>query len=304
MTHFVVLVIGDDVEGQLAPYHEFECTGEDNQYVQNIDRLPEARADFEKYEDDKTRPLADFIEGWYGAEKIGPNDQPDLAGKHKFGWVRVAPDGAVLEFIDRTNPNKKWDYWRVGGRWGDYFVLREGATGTRSETAWEREEGRQRVLAEERLSGRAHADSALKRDIDWEAMAAERRRDAEQAWAAWEASPRKSIATADFEYGIEVTPEADARWKAHIEAGHSRDTFTWDLVSDLETAEQYVDRRTRRAGVTRAVVIDGQWLERGRAGWFGMFDDAMSADEWDRLYWEMLEKLPNDTRLTVVDCHI
>ena len=46
MSHFSVLVIGENVDEQLAPYHEFECTGEDNQYVQPIDRTEEARAKY------------------------------------------------------------------------------------------------------------------------------------------------------------------------------------------------------------------------------------------------------------------
>jgi hypothetical protein len=47
MSHFSVLVIGANPEAQLAPYHEFECTGHDDEFVQNIDITEEARADFE-----------------------------------------------------------------------------------------------------------------------------------------------------------------------------------------------------------------------------------------------------------------
>lgn len=46
MSHFTVLVIGDNVDEQLAPYHEFECTGEDDQYVQDIDETEEKRAEY------------------------------------------------------------------------------------------------------------------------------------------------------------------------------------------------------------------------------------------------------------------
>jgi hypothetical protein len=35
MSHFTVMVIGDNVDEQMAPYHEFECTGDDNEYVQD-----------------------------------------------------------------------------------------------------------------------------------------------------------------------------------------------------------------------------------------------------------------------------
>jgi len=48
MSHFTVLVIGDDPERQLAPFHEFECTGTDDQYVQDIDITKEARKKYEE----------------------------------------------------------------------------------------------------------------------------------------------------------------------------------------------------------------------------------------------------------------
>ncbi|WP_017411477.1 hypothetical protein [Aeromonas salmonicida] len=49
MSHFAVMVIGQNVENQLAPYHEFECTGTVNEYVQTINCLPSL---LESYADD------------------------------------------------------------------------------------------------------------------------------------------------------------------------------------------------------------------------------------------------------------
>src|SRR5271168_3923548 len=46
MSHFTVLVVGDNPEQLLAPFHEFECTGTDNEYVKEIDKTEEARQDF------------------------------------------------------------------------------------------------------------------------------------------------------------------------------------------------------------------------------------------------------------------
>ena len=37
MSHYMVMVFGDNVEEQLQPYHEFECTGQDDQYVTDED---------------------------------------------------------------------------------------------------------------------------------------------------------------------------------------------------------------------------------------------------------------------------
>ena len=43
MSHFTVMVVGDDVDYQLAPFHEFECTGVDDEFVQNIDKLAQTK---------------------------------------------------------------------------------------------------------------------------------------------------------------------------------------------------------------------------------------------------------------------
>lgn len=50
MSHFTVLVITDspdDVKSALQPFHEFECTGTDDEYVQDVDITEEERADYE-----------------------------------------------------------------------------------------------------------------------------------------------------------------------------------------------------------------------------------------------------------------
>lgn len=39
MSHFTVMVIGADYAKQLATYHEFECTGVVDEYVQSINEL-------------------------------------------------------------------------------------------------------------------------------------------------------------------------------------------------------------------------------------------------------------------------
>ena len=58
MSHFGVLVITNEKPTEdllaeiLAPWHEFECTGMVNEYVQNIDELPEA---LDMYEGEESR---------------------------------------------------------------------------------------------------------------------------------------------------------------------------------------------------------------------------------------------------------
>lgn len=55
---------------------------------------------------------------------------------------------------------------------------------------------------------------------------------------------------------------------------------------------------------TYALLHNGEWLSRGKMGWFGMSDDKISEEEWDRRLLDYLNKLPDNTKITLVDCHI
>lgn len=53
-----------------------------------------------------------------------------------------------------------------------------------------------------------------------------------------------------------------------------------------------------------ALVRDGQWSAKVEMGWFGMSEDSMTQAEWNRKVNELLDELPDDTLITIVDCHI
>lgn len=59
MSHFTVLVIGEDVEDQLAPFHEFECTGHDDQHVQEVNQTDDAWTEYCKRTDALVREDAE-----------------------------------------------------------------------------------------------------------------------------------------------------------------------------------------------------------------------------------------------------
>lgn len=184
MSHFPVLVIGDHPERFLAPYHEFECTGYDDEYVQTIDETEEYR---ENYEEDTKRMLVspegeryeyyderfytkvpteeeriksgrdpgenfhEVPEGW--TEQVVPakdlmtftewvrehestvdGERPwelhpgqEKTEDHKYRYIEFDENDEVVRIIRRTNPNKKWDFWVLGGRWSRYFKLKPEA---------------------------------------------------------------------------------------------------------------------------------------------------------------------------------
>ena len=53
-----------------------------------------------------------------------------------------------------------------------------------------------------------------------------------------------------------------------------------------------------------AFVKEGQWYERGRMGWWACVSNEKDRDEWNRQFNKMMDELPANTLLTLVDCHI
>jgi hypothetical protein len=288
MSHFTVLVIGADVEKQLQPFHEFECTGIDDQFVQDVDVTEECRANGLDY---------------YGLDDRTVESEADVDrdGDHKFGFA-VVKDGQILKAVNRTNPNKKWDWWQIGGRWSGFLKLKPGADGLL---------GNPGLLGSRSNSGPGYADQAAKGAIDFDGM----RDDAGKKAGARFDSVHAIIAGRDF------TSWAQSRENhpGNIDAARAfynsqpvvQDIANSDILGwfeDLSTfsipREQFVQKVRDSACATFAVLKDGQWFEKGSMGWWGAVSDEKDADEWNRQFSELVDNLPDDELLTVVDCHI
>lgn len=312
MSHFTVMVATpngtpEEVAAQLAPFHEFECTGQDDEFVKHIDQLAEAQEAYAKDRADATnkrRTLTEFVHGWYGHEVVKGDEQPDLANKHKYGWVRVK-DGDVVEVIDRTNPDKKWDWYQIGGRWTGFFRSKPGVRGVLGEPS---------LLASFAGTPRdteGRADSLRKQDIDFEAMMDA---DGNEAGKRWDtARGRIGMHLASFrpwDAVREAHPGAiDAARKAYHEQPAvralraERDDVSWCNVEDFTVSrEEYVQDARRRACTPFAFVRDRKWAERGSMGWWAIVVDEKS--DWVQQFESLLADVPADWWLTVVDCHI
>ena len=71
-----------------------------------------------------------------------------------------------------------------------------------------------------------------------------------------------------------------------------------------DTKETYAQRCADSALMTFAIVKNGQWYERGKMGWWACVSDEMDRDEWAERFNALIDGLPEDTLVTVVDCHI
>ncbi len=262
MSHFTVLVVGENVDEQLHPFWELDL---------NEDEIKmDSRAQFfiEIKKDELEKKFEEFLkeEKEYIEKNSIIYETAEEWVKDWYGYILNLEAGGWGYY---KNPQQKWDWYSVGGRWSGWFVLKDGAKGIL---------GRPGIFGrEEKNETPNRADQAKKGDIDWEAMVKDRVEEAKQTWNEIVVENKKNM-----------TPEIIS--------------FIYGINSE-DTLESYIKRR-EKFPTTFAVLKDGKWYEKGEMGWWGITTNEMPQDQWDEEFKKLIEDLPDDTLLTVVDCHI
>lgn len=311
MSHFSVLVIGEDVEGQLQPYHEFECTGTDDEYVLDIDMTDEWRAE---YEDTEPHHRA-----------VGADEDAEytLSHKEKYGdfetflreWHGIKLDGEYSvkqgdRYYDRTNPNCKWDWYVIGGRWRGYFKMKDGLDLSAAE------------LGESGTFGnepKHDADRIRKGDIDFDGMRNEAEEKARDTYQSMEEAT-KDIETPGMcwkefcdKMGEDAIETARSFFNAHpwVKAIHSSSLGDGYMMGcpverfcvNNGGKETFLKRARDGAISTFAVVKDGKWYAQGDMGWWASVSNEKEDGVWEKEFAKLLDDISDDTMLTLVDCH-
>jgi hypothetical protein len=272
MSHFTVIVIGPDHEAQLQPFHEFECTGENDQYVVDVDVTEES----------KKEGL-----GYHGLEDCIVMDEKDVdrEGTHKFGYALVDCDGNLIKAVNRTNPNNKWDWYQVGGRWSGFFLLKDGTV----------------------------SDSCRFGDIDFEGMRNQAEKKARARYAQFHEVVGDAPQPDTFEVVQARNTDRDDACKEYWQQPAMKrlqDSREFAFISGDEVTSFYgpvesiVESVRMNACVPFAVLKDGVWHERGEMGWFAFVSDEKPREAWAAQVNQIFQGLPADTLLTSVDCHI
>lgn len=378
MSHFAVMVIMGEKPTEasltpiLQPWHEFECTGTDDQFVQNVDILAQVQEEYAKatatlvvqrpdgskvyafsggeyiaelrpFYDSMKRELnlpegwaelrdepakdwedfATWANGWYGMEIVEGDAQPDLEDTHKYGWCRVV-NGQVTELVDRTNPNKKWDWWVIGGRYGGRLRAKDASNA---------------VLGRPGTFGRSSdegVDVVQKSNLDFDAMRAYKvgvrmegvekalgklaekgvsREEALTIWRAyseaggwgalveaWKAGGRQGRP-----HDLAATLPIDNPLRVAIDRGVAAalGDGLFDCASCPDEEPDPIAWANKAPAITTwAVVKDGLWSEKGEMGWFGMSSGDMKESDWEAIVDKVVAELPDDAWIAMVDCHI
>lgn len=318
MSHATVLVItptGDTaaLEAALQPFHEYECTGVDDQYVVDVDITEETQQAFERHKDEG-QTFEDFAKEWTG------ND---------------VKDGKVFR---RTNPNKKWDWWQIGGRWKGMLIPKAGAKATYV--------GSPGLMGSSYSDATGNVDACAKADLDLDAMrkiAVENRRaDVRRAYDAALTATRELVGlnqieaegriddasiTAMWQELVKKHGELFKAWedaerpgrfwpwaeqqdsrfavlvKAKIAGIGPWDFYGADVPPEEPDPFAWCDKATALSTLA-FLGTDGVWRERGEMGWFGVVHDEKKSGDWEAEYKAALDAVPDDHWVWVVDYHI
>lgn len=310
MSHFCVLVIGGNVDEQLAPYMENCCAEPDKKYMEFHDQEEEF---LKEYETGSTERIV--VEG---NELLAPWDErfrkPGTFGTGSNTHVvpekyvrREVPFSEMYSTFDEfcqdwhgrkerdkeknrygywQNPNAKWDWFVIGGRYRGRLKLKDGST----------------------------SDSALKRDINFRYIRAEKEAKAMKDWESFHSYLNGMKIHGWNEFREQFKDIEEARKAYHelpaykaiqlwIKETYQYPLVEWDDLASM-TREDYVTQAGESSFSAFAVVKGGKWYGRGEMGWWGCVSNEKEKSKWTTEFNKLVSELPDDTELTIVDCHI
>jgi hypothetical protein len=281
MSHFTVIVFGEDVDGQLAPYSEHiqvepYFRADEGDWILDWGRKEAAKKGIEN-------PTLEQM-----AEAISSEDEKYEVRDGKIGHMST------------YNPKSQWDWYLTGGRWTGYFPMK---LGRRCEV------GEPGVMTDPARPG--YADIARLKDIDIERARNEAAREASAAFDIWKhiyethGKPESWTSIRDSGIDIDKARELYHAQPAIKAAREARLTFMdcpverfgFDQVAHVADAMDH-------ALVPFAFVLKGEWFERGKMGLWACVSNEKDKAEWEAFFHKTLRELDPDTLVTLVDCHI
>jgi hypothetical protein len=350
MSHFAVVVVLEDIvdrpvetpqmiEQVMAPFMENCCGEPDKIYMKFYDQEDEYR---EAYEN-AGREMVVLDDGrlvlpWDEMFRQKPTkDEPfpqcrapdnlprrEVPYKESYSSLEeFAKEWHGKEERDETynrygywqNPNAKWDWYEIGGRWSGFFKLKKGMIGG---------QGSQYNFTGQLSESNDRADLCFKRQVDFEFMRNEMGKAAAKRYDAIHKAIKGTPVNDSWEAikdEMDVKDNRDridaARKKYHdqprvvafnefgsTEEGREMVGFFSSVEEYDVSREQYIQTARNHAAVPLAVLKDGKWYEQGEMGWWGIMRNEKDPETWNSMVNKLYDELPDTALLVVVDCHI
>jgi len=301
MSHFSVLVYGptneQELEKLMMPFHEFECTGIE-QYIQDIDISEEVVSEWKASSEYSTDSFSAYVKDYYGyelftGEEFHYADTEDI----KYGYAIDNEDGSY-KVIKRTNPNKKWDWYVVGGRWSNNILGKDGnrhdslRKGDIDITGMENESIK-RVLADyDKVMNEAKllfGENYLEKIMDF------------KDWKTIRNEVKDIDRDVDTTRDVYHNQNIALVFKSLKDKGDNSWFFV-DYSDYVCTREEKIEKARKLPKMFFAYLGNDGWHERGEMGWWASVSNEQT--DWDVKAASIFDSIPDDTVVTVVDCHI
>ena len=294
MSHFLCMVVGGDVETQLAPYHQYECTGVCDEFVKHISVFEDVKHCYETDVEDgvpvkNNCSFTEFVTDNYATKRIEKAAlKAVLASEKLFSYYVVDGNNEIIDVVRVTNPDFKWDWYVFGGRYSKVYIGRDGGSIV---------QGNKYSFDFDAVREREVNSAAEKYDVVHDVVSGR----------TWE-----SLTSIFDRICTDGNVTEGERWSlarnVYYNQGVIKDlnvleVFMWHKNFDdfLVSRDSYIAMERKDALTPYAFVKDGKWHEKGE---FGYSRDLISEDDWATQFNAMLDGLHDDTKLTVVDCHI
>jgi len=306
MSHFTVLVIGKDPEGQLEKYDEnLEVPLYQKDLVSESEKAS-FLAIYQTY--DEKRTYAKLTPEEAEANKLKSFDElyDEYGDDWNSNYWKKNADGEWAEF-STYSPNSKWDWFTLGGRWTGFFKQKVGAKVRVGEPG---------VFGNKAEVG--HCDQAKKKDIDFAGMrddagasAFDRYQEIKELFGG--TIPKLTLKWADLiddnnvlykDIPLDKKREMYHAQPAMLEVAKHNDKLGWGFdLDDYDcTVEEFVQKARNEAISTYSVVKDGVWYEKGEMGWWGM--SRNEKDNWEEEFNKLIDEADDNTLFSLYDCHI
>jgi hypothetical protein len=274
-------------------FHDSRDWQDGKGYRPKIHAIPEGFEETEIPFTDIYPTLRAYLEDYEGYSDDGGNFRP-------------APNAMEgQELVGRlTNPNAKWDYWQIGGRWENYLRLVPDVAAV----------GKDRTLPVAQTP--VFATVTKRGMMDFEAMAEV---NVSPQLAIYDRAA-KILAGEHFETfnavmarhkrdkSIDVRKAYHeqallVRLKAELTLNENNPFYDYDdLVLDRDA---FIRLKAFEGYSTFALLINGEWLADKRMGWFGcsMPQENDREKDWIDTYNDALGSIPEDHTVVIVDCH-
>ncbi len=262
--------------------------------------------------------FVEWVKDYAGYDIVTSIEDAKNDSEYQYGYVLVT-NGTDVRVIKRTNPNSQWDWWVVGGRYSDRLVLKNGLRVNQSKKSDIDFEGMRQKNCGERLAGVAKTyDDIRKKSIEvilgfgntdnitlTNAQITAKWNEFRELYvplkAEWQALGDEAQPRHFWDWAKEKSPEFEILNKIGIsEIGFG---FGWTVPISEPDPIAWAGKAPPMTAYA-FLAPDGQWVESGKMGWWGITTDKMDENLWETMLAEKVSQISDGQYITYVDCHI